>query len=81
MQLSMVSPAERDGKFVTDLAPEGGALRKAQMMGIRGETFADEAWLLGDVSRVLSVSPPAGLRKGQDTFVDADLMGSIGGSL
>ena len=36
MDLTMMSPAQRNSELVADLAAECVALRKAQMVGIRG---------------------------------------------
>jgi hypothetical protein len=46
VNFTMVSPAQRDGEFVTDLATERPVLRKAQMMGVAGPSSADQAGLL-----------------------------------
>ena len=45
----MVSPAQRDGELIADLAPERTALREAQMVGIRrvaGRKSDKVAWRL-----------------------------------
>jgi hypothetical protein len=45
-------------------------LREPQMVGIRRLATADQAWLLGYVSDVISVTDPAWLREGEGAFVD-----------
>jgi len=51
VNLAMMSAAERDGKFIADLAPECPALNKAQMMRITGNAAADQARLFGEMRR------------------------------
>jgi hypothetical protein len=46
VNFAMVSAAQRDSEFVTDLAAERRLLRKAQMMGVTGLSSADQAGLL-----------------------------------
>ena len=70
MDLAVVSAAQRDRELVADLAPQGGVLRKPQMMSIRRLATTDETRLLGDVSNVVAVADPAWLRQGEGAFVD-----------
>ena len=70
VQLTMMSTAKRNSEFVANFACQGGALCKAQVMSISRTAAADEARLLGDLSRVLPVAQSARLGKRQDAFVD-----------
>jgi hypothetical protein len=45
VQFPMMQPAERDGEFVADLAPQRARLCKAQMVSICGGTAAHQAGL------------------------------------
>ena len=62
MDLAMMTAAERDCKFIADLATERPALCKAQVMWIRRAATANQASLLGNVSDVLAIPYSAGLR-------------------
>jgi hypothetical protein len=42
VNLAMVTPAQRDGKFVADLSPQRSALCEAEVMSIRGLPAADQ---------------------------------------
>lgn len=70
MNLAMVYSAQRDGKFVTNFTPERAALRKAQMMSIRGLASANQTWLPGDQFDVLAVSHAPRLGECECAFVD-----------
>ena len=48
MHLAVVSPAQRHGELVADLAPKCLRLRKPQMMGVRRLTTADQTRLFSD---------------------------------
>ena len=61
MDLAVVSPAQRYGELVADLAPECLKLRKPQMMGVRGLTTADQTRLFGDEPDVVLVANATGL--------------------
>lgn len=50
VNFAIVSPAQRNREFVTDLAAERAVLRKAQMVGVAWLTSADQAGLLRDKS-------------------------------
>ena len=71
MHLAMVSPAERYGELVADLAAKCQRLGKAQMMSIRGTPAADQARLLGNRFDVIPVANPAWRGQGQNAFVDS----------
>jgi hypothetical protein len=75
MQFAMMTAAKRNGELVADLAPERRALCKAQVMGIGGTAATDEAGLLNDISYMLPVAQPAGLREGQGALINTDRMG------
>ena len=70
MQLPMMPPAERDGEFVADLAPERAKLGKANVVRICGLPFTDQAALRRDEFQVVLVAKAARLRKRQDAFID-----------
>ncbi len=48
VHLAMVSSTQGNSVLITDLAPEGPALRKSEMMGIRGSATANETRMSGD---------------------------------
>ena len=52
----MMSTAQWDDKLIADLASECPGLCKAQMVGIRRLTTADQTRLLGHISDVAAVS-------------------------
>jgi hypothetical protein len=57
MQLLMMIPAQRHGKFVTDFASKGSWLRKSQVMRIAGRALADETGLRRDEGEMGLVAP------------------------
>ena len=70
MHLAMVPSTQGHGELIADLAPERPALRKAQVMGIRGLATANQTRLLGHMSDVIAVPNPARLRQGQRALID-----------
>ena len=70
VDLSMVTAAQRDGEFVTDLFAERPALGEAEVMGIAGYASADQAGLLRHVFEMSPVTDPPWLRKREHAFVD-----------
>ncbi|HUE09384.1 MAG TPA: hypothetical protein VMQ54_00530, partial [Steroidobacteraceae bacterium] len=70
MNFPMMAAAERHGELITDLAAECPALSKAQMVCIRGLSAAHQAWLLGNMPKVIAVANPTRLRHCQNIFVD-----------
>jgi hypothetical protein len=66
----VVSSAQRDRKLVARLTAQRSALRKAQVMGIRGSASANQAGLLGHISNMLTVTNPTRLRQRQNTLVN-----------
>ena len=71
MHQPMMDAAERDREFVAGLAAERARLQVPQMMRIRGLAAADQAGLLGDVTKVLAVAIAARRRNGERALVDA----------
>ncbi len=70
VQLAMMAPAQWDGEFIADFAPEGGLLRKSQVMGVRGPSAANEGRLFGNRFDVIPVTHAAWLWYGQHALVD-----------
>jgi hypothetical protein len=70
MELSMVTPAQRDGEFVANPAAEGAQLGKSQMVCIRRPPPADEARLRRHEPEVRAVAVAAGFAQCKRTFVD-----------
>ena len=54
MHLAMVPSTQGDGELIADLATKRPALRKAQVMGIRGLATANQTRLLGHMSDVVA---------------------------
>ena len=71
MNLAMVSPAQRDGELVADLAAEGLQLRKPEVMCVRGLSAADQARLFGHEPHMVLVTNAARFGKGKRALVDA----------
>jgi hypothetical protein len=76
---AMMHTAEGYGEFVAGLAAERARLQVAQVMRVGGLTTADEAWLLGDSSKMLPVAIPA--RRGNDEGALVDALGNAPGSI
>src|ERR1700746_1963761 len=74
MDLAVMSPAERDGELIADLAAECRCLRKSQMMCVCRAPTADQARLFGDRFDMVPVANPARHRQGQNRFVDGSLL-------
>jgi hypothetical protein len=55
VQVAMMGTTERHGEFVADLAPERAALRKLEMVRIRGTAAAGETRLRADEPEVIPV--------------------------
>jgi hypothetical protein len=55
VQVPMMRAAEGHGVFVADLAPEGAALRKLEMVRIRGTAAAGKTRLRADEPEVIPV--------------------------
>lgn len=56
MHLAVMSSAQGDSKFVTDLAAKRRRLRKAQVMGVGRAATANETRLLGDGFDMLPIA-------------------------
>ena len=61
VHFAMMAPAQWDGEFVADLAPEGRMLRKSQVMGVGRPSAANQARLLGNRFDVIAVADPTRL--------------------
>ena len=70
MDLAMVSSTQWNGVLIADLAAEGTALCKSEVVGIRGSATANETRVLGDSFDVIAVANPARLRQGQHALID-----------
>jgi hypothetical protein len=62
VDLAMMSSAQRNGELIADLAPEGSALRKAEVVSIHGSSAADQAGVADDRLNVLPITNPARFR-------------------
>ena len=69
MHFTMMSPAQRDNKLITNFAPECPVLRETQVMGVGRSPAANQARLLGDVSDVISISNAARFGESEVAFV------------
>src|SRR5271157_3855695 len=58
----MMESADGESEFVADLSTERARLRETNVMGFRGCSTADDAWLRGDEFAVLLVAQADGLR-------------------
>src|SRR5262245_59107303 len=56
MHRTMMPATERDGELIADLAAERARLCESEVVGIRRLAAAQEAFLLGDVAKVLPVA-------------------------
>jgi len=70
MNLAVMAPAQRYRELIADLATDRSALRKAQMVGIRRATTANQARLFGYIFYVIAVTNPARLRQRQHVLID-----------
>ena len=52
----MVATAERDSELIADLATEGAALRKPEMVRVRGSSAADEGRVGGGKFDVIPIA-------------------------
>src|SRR6516225_165745 len=71
MHGTMMPATERDRELIADLAAERARLGESQVVGIRGLAAADEARLLGDITKVLPVAIATRGSDGEDALVDA----------
>ena len=66
MDLAMMAAAKRHGEFVAYFPAKCAVLTETQMMRIRRCAAANQAWLVGDESKVILV--PDAARLGMDKF-------------
>ena len=78
VQLPVMAPAERHGKFITYLHTECTRLRKAQMMRVTWMASADEARLRRDKAKVGLVATAFWFGEGEHAFVDLSGVGKGG---
>jgi hypothetical protein len=78
MHRTMMSAAEGDRELIADLAAERARLSESQVVGIRGLAAADEARLLGDITKVLPVAIATRGSDGEDALVDALRLARVG---
>jgi hypothetical protein len=71
MHFAMMSSTQGDGELIADLSAERPALRKAQVVGIRRLTTANQTRLLGHMSDVVAVSHSARFRQSQHALIDS----------
>jgi hypothetical protein len=71
MNRAVVSTTERHRELVAGFSAERARLYEAQVVGVRGLAAADEAGLLGDVSKVLPVAVATRGGEREDALVDA----------
>ena len=70
MDRAMMDAAERYGEFIAGLAAERARLQVAQVMRVRWLASANQARLLGDRAKMLSVAITPWCRNGEDALVD-----------
>ena len=59
----MMEPADGHRVFVADLAAKCARLGEAKVMGLRGRSAADDAWLCGDEIAVFLITQADYLRR------------------
>ena len=69
VNFAMVTPAQRDGELITDLAAECSKLDKTQMMRVCGATTTNETRLLRHIPDVVAIADAPRLRQRQNGFV------------
>src|SRR5450755_95800 len=67
----MMSAAKRYGELVAYFEAETTSLREAQMVGVAGQPFTDQAGLFGNKAKVDLVAKATGLRNGEQALVDS----------
>ena len=65
VDLAMMSAAQRYSELVAYLETKTASLREAQMVGVAGQPFTDQAGLFGDKSKVDLVAEATRLRNGE----------------
>jgi hypothetical protein len=71
VELAVVQAAERNGKFVANLAAEREPLGEAHMVRLAGLPSADEAGSGSDIFEMLLVAKPTGLPEWEEALVNA----------
>lgn len=69
VKLAMMGSAKRNGELIADLAAEGPAWGKSQMMGVGGATAAEQARLAGDKPQVLFAAPSWQMPEGEGASI------------
>jgi hypothetical protein len=64
MDVTVMSPAQRDREFVADLAPHGAGLGELQAVGVCGTSRTDQTRLRSDELEVGLVAEPTRLADG-----------------
>jgi hypothetical protein len=70
MQGAVVTPAQRDGKFVADLAAQGAGLSEAEMVRVGRFAAADNAGLSHDEPQVRLIAVASRFAEGERALVD-----------
>jgi hypothetical protein len=70
VDLAMMPTTERYGELVADLEAETAYLCEAQMMGVAGQPFTNQAGLLGNKSKMALIATATGLGNSEQTLVD-----------
>src|ERR1051326_8485307 len=70
VDLTMMATAEWHSELIADLATEGAALGKAQMMRIGRHAATDQTRLLGNEPDVLAIANTPRLGKRQNRLID-----------
>jgi hypothetical protein len=78
MQGAMVGPAQGDCIFVADSAAECTRLGETQVMGIRGPSPADQAWLRRHEPKVGTIAVATRFAERECAFVDVPCHGIVG---
>ena len=78
MHQPMMDATEWDRELIADLAAERARLSESQVVGIRGLAAADEARLLGDITKVLPVAIATRGSDREDALVDALRLARVG---
>ena len=78
MHGTMMPATERERELSADLAAERARLSESQVVGIRGLAAADEARLLGDITKVLPVAIATRGSDREDALVDALRLARVG---
>src|SRR5262249_3773406 len=72
MDRAVMDTAEGSGEFIAGPAAERARLKIAKMMRVGWPAAADEARLLGDITKVLAVAITTWRSNSEDALIDAD---------